>query len=192
MGDAAADRDEGIRADQHPRVRLVEDVAACQPEPVGGSGGLLARLVDGPAAEAEPEAERVHPGGRDRRRLGQLVEEGAHVHRDRLAAVLVEDRAEPRGDLVHRPFRFDRRVYAVVAADERMTQSGVRGVDVGIVLPLPADEASGGRVALVAARGDRTALLVDVDEDRTVGRADAAEGLLRGDRQGRILFGGHT
>ena len=42
--------------------------------------------------------------------------------------------APSRGDLVHRPFRFDRRVYAVVAADE-MTQSGVRGVDVGMVYP---------------------------------------------------------
>ena len=47
-----------IRADQHPRVRLVEDVAACQPGP-WAAAAISARLVDGPAAEAEPEAERI-------------------------------------------------------------------------------------------------------------------------------------
>ena len=108
VGNAAGDRDERIRTDQHPDVGLVEGVAAGEPLTVGGGGGLLAGLVDRAAREAQAKAQRIHPGRRHRRRLRQLVEERPRVHRDGVGSVAIEDRLQPHGDLVHRPLGVDR------------------------------------------------------------------------------------
>ena len=107
MRNPAGDRYEWVRADEHPGVALVEYKAACQPLSVGRGGGLFAGLVDGSAAEAKPEAKRIHPGGRDRCCLWELVEERSHIHRDRLRAVFVDDRLQSMCDRIHGVFGAD-------------------------------------------------------------------------------------
>jgi hypothetical protein len=173
-GHGDADRDQRIAADDQPGVGVVEAVRPRFPCARQRIGDILAWLVDRHRREDHRRADRRRPGHRDRRhqRITGIV--GAEIHGDAARAMLGDDRVDPRGHLVDRPFGGNAVMGSVRVPAHRMEQA-VRMMELFRQrLAARAAEAVEGRALPIAGRLHHPSVL-DRDGDRTADIAEAAD-----------------
>ena len=167
----------GVLAHEHRDLGALEvgrRVTARPPEQLPVDPGLAGLLLRERVRHV-PDAER-RPGGRRVRAAEVVALAAAAVVEDRLAAVLVPDRAQALGDLADRGVPVDLLEGAVGPAAQRRGQPVARVLVVVEALRLLAGVAVRARAGLVTADPTQMAVL-DLDLDAAVEAAEDARGL---------------